>query len=157
MLPAAGQTLAVAQVPGQTTFATDDAPAPRETDDLDGVRIRQITLLKRAAYRSRSYAHVLALSCLIGAGKCVWNVVSAIRNPDPDRMTAYGVVALWMAAAAACVYLTTRFYRRAERFRREAETTMLPAPATPPDFTPLSDGSHQWRNLERIEPEDEGK
>ena len=154
VLPAAGQQLAVAQVPGQESFVTDDLPAPANNDDLDGARIRRVAMLKRSAYRSRSYCIILAVICLAGAGQCLWNTVTAIRFPAAGTATAYGVIGLWMAATAACVYLGNRFYRRGEKYAREAEATGLSDPGAPPDFTPLSDGSQRWKNLEEVDEEE---
>ncbi len=154
VLPAAGQQLAVAQVRGQEEFVTDDTPAPHNDDDLDGSRIRRVAMLKRTAYRSRSYCVIIAIGCLAGAGQCIWNVVTAIRFPAAGTATAYGVIGLWMAATAGCIYLGNRFYRRAGKYAREAEATSLSEPAAPPDFTALSDGSQRWKNLERLDEEE---
>jgi hypothetical protein len=43
-----------------------------------------------------------------------------------------------------------RFFDISRRYSREACRTSLPEPATPPDFSGLSDGSHVVRNLERM-------
>src|SRR5688500_20375866 len=56
--------------PGEAT--PNDAHEPGEderADELDGLRIRQLSALRRGAYRGRSYA-------LIGVGACV---VTAIQ------------------------------------------------------------------------------
>ncbi|MGA2497972.1 MAG: hypothetical protein ABSH20_09535 [Tepidisphaeraceae bacterium] len=159
VLPAAGGQLAVAQIPGQETFVTDDMPTPHNEDDLDGARIRRVAMLKRSAYRSRSYCVIIAIGCLAGAGQCIWNVVAAVRSFGryDGTATAYGVIGMWMAATAGCVYLGNRFYRRAGKYTREAEATSLDHPATPPDFTALSDGSQRWKNLEQDDEEEPGQ
>ena len=53
-------------------------------------------------------------------------------------------------AAAAAVVGSGYFVRSVMRLTREIRASFLTDPPTPPDFSTLSDGSQQWRNLDEI-------
>src|SRR5438105_2992907 len=76
-----GAMPAVARIPGEATFAVDDRPSTaHRQDEIDGVRIRQIAQMRRAAYRSRSYLLIVAVAAIAGGGQLLWNAVANVRG-----------------------------------------------------------------------------
>lgn len=117
------------------------------SDELDGLRIRQLAALKRGAYRQRSYSIIFCVAAFVVAVKLVWMTIQHVRAHGWDSWPiGYALFAV------VCVMIGFHFARRAIEFHREA-TTPTPLPPTPqggPDLSTLSDGSHQWKNLEDI-------
>jgi hypothetical protein len=129
-----------------------DAPAlPTEeptTDteaELSGLRIRQIAALRRGAYRARSYCIVAFVALLVAGIKLI---ILTARHVHHDgwgwRPIAYSVVAVVALATAV------HFAGKIAEITRELSQPIQTDPATPPDFSTLSDGSQHARNLEEI-------
>jgi hypothetical protein len=141
-VPADGDEPAAAAARG------DDAEPPPDrsrADELSGLRIRQLANARRAAYRARSYAVVAFAVCQVGAIQLVINAIAHARAGGwGQRPTWY--VLLAVACEVAAVY----FARQALAFHREAKRSALPEPTAPPEFGPLSDGSQQWKNFDRM-------
>ena len=119
MLPAAdGSTLPVARVDGESQFVVDDTAAAerrreeRDRNELDGLRIRQIAVARRAANRSRSYCLMIAFAAVVGAIQLAWNSVHMLRH---DGWNTYA--AAYALAVPVCLWLAVRFYRRSEVFQ----------------------------------------
>jgi hypothetical protein len=131
---------------------TEDAvPTPEDTPDdateprpLNAARVRQLSALRRGAYRSRSYFFVAVGVCVVAEGQLALMTVRYVREfgwqPRPLGYLC-GVVAAMMAAAF--------FLRRAAELTRELRTRPPEAEA-PPDFSTLSGGSNAWKNLEQM-------
>jgi hypothetical protein len=114
-------------------------------DELSSLRIRQLAVARRAAYRSRSYCVIGALVCVVAAVQLVWMAIMLIRADGFSlRAVAYFPV------AALAVWGAGFFYGKAVVLDREAKQTSLPPATGEPDFTPLSDGSQQWKNLDEV-------
>jgi hypothetical protein len=120
------------------------APPP-----LNAARVRQLSALRRGAYRARSYCVVAIGLCLVGAGQLAAMTVRHVRAAGWEwRPAGYvcGIIAAMMAAAF--------FARRAAELNRELRTPRRSAAAgdaqAAPDFSTLSDGSHAWKNLEQM-------
>jgi fatty acid desaturase len=114
--------------------------------ELDGLRIRQLATLRRAAYRSRSHAIVATLVCaaaVVQAGILLFRHIATIGWGW--RLLVYAAFVILGAWGARF------FFSRAIALHREATQTRLDSPATPPDFTALGDGSQRWKNLEEIQ------
>ena len=126
----------------------DDAPAPPSPDnELDGVRIKQLAALRRATYRSRSYAIIAAAACAVTIGQLGWMIFRQLRGRLLDRWLA--LESLLLLAAA---YGLWAFARRVAALNRELQRTPASEPPRPaPDFSALSNGSQQWKNLENVE------
>jgi hypothetical protein len=119
----------------------DPAPTAAELDDQ---RIRQIATLRRALYRSRSYAIVaLAAAAAVAVQLAIMTVTWLLRGHP------LGAAAM-LVGSIACVLTSIHFYRRAASLHHEATQTHLPAPIEAPDFSTLSDGSQRWKNLEDV-------
>ena len=118
---------------------------PVDEQHLDALRIRQATALRRSLYRSRAYAVIGALACAAGAVQCAWLVIRQMRGAGFDSRAAALLLLLNVTIVAALLLA-----RRAAALYREAVSTVLPEPRTPPDFSTLSDGSQRARNLEDV-------
>lgn len=125
----------------------DDEPAPLDEPDeadLSGQKIKQISSLRRGAYRTRSWLMIGAVSCIVGAAQLIYLAIQARRNGL--RLTALGEV----LTAVLSLFLGVYFSRRALEAHREIQQSRLEEPTTPPDFSTLSDGSQRWKNLQAM-------
>lgn len=114
-------------------------------DELDGLKIRQIAQLRRATYRSRSYAIIAAAAC------AVVGVQLGIMAAGNVRQAGWGIRPIaYLLILAGLLALGAYFVGRARELHREASAARLPEPSAPPNFTTLSDGSQQVSNLEQI-------
>jgi uncharacterized Zn finger protein (UPF0148 family) len=126
---------------------SDDGPAPPDEPDdgdLSGMKIKQISALRRGAYRTRSWLMIGAISCAVGAAQLVYLAIQARRAGL--RLTPLGELLTAILALLLGVY----FIRRAVEVHREIQQSRLEEPTTPPDFSTLSDGSQRWTNLEKM-------
>src|SRR2546428_7815799 len=101
----------------------DDLPgAQDERDDLDGIRIREITKMKRSAVRSRGYL-------LVGAVFCLGLALQLIRYAVGHfRAGAHVMGAAYVAGALALLAVSLIAMRRAAKFKREADAELLEEP-----------------------------
>jgi hypothetical protein len=124
-----------------------ETPPPSDDSDeadLSGLKIRQISDLRRGAHRSRSWLIIGAVACLVGAAQLIY---FAIHNHGLGMRAAALEDTLFVVLALAfCVY----FLRRAREMNREISNSKLEEPTTPPDFSSLRDGSQRWKNLEDL-------
>jgi hypothetical protein len=119
--------------------------ADDRADELDGMRIRQLATLRRAAYRSRSHTVIAMLVCAVAVVQSMTLLVRHLVN--------YGVgpwVPAYAIFAIASIYGAIFFMRRAVALNRELHQVQIDRPTTPPDFSTLSDGSQRWKNLEDL-------
>jgi hypothetical protein len=138
---------AVVQCPHCGAEFSLPAPEPDETAtpniELDGLRIRQLAALRRGAYRTRSFAIVAAAACAVTVAQLVWMTVRHVRGLGWGvRPIAY-LVLVPIAVGGAWYFLS-----RAIAAHQEAKQSALAQPTQPPDFSMLSDGSQQVKNLE---------
>lgn len=139
------------------TLAAEDVspPAAREIqsaqgievpadDELSGLKIRQISDLRRGAVRTRSWLLIGAIVCAVGAIQLIFLAVSGYRSGL--RLAPLGDLAASVLAVILCIY----FSNRAVAAHREIKHSHLEEPLTPPDFSTLSDGSQHSANLERM-------
>jgi len=117
----------------------------RQTEELSGLRIRNLSVGKRAAIRARSYFLVAALGCLVAFGQCLSNVVNHVII---RQLTLWDVT--YVLIGIASIWGVDFCLRRARALLREIEATSLSEPTAAPDFAPLNDGSQIVRNLEEI-------
>lgn len=124
--------------------AQSEDPAGQEAE-LDGLRIRTITRMRRSITRGRAYYLLAALGLLAGgaqfglmAGRQIW---------------VYGWD-WWLvpqtAGAVACGLLAVQCWLQARRLARQAVAPSPTPAASPPDFSTLSDGRQHAENLKRI-------
>lgn len=114
--------------------------------DLEGQRIQQIVRARRALVRTRGWCITSALACLILAvQQIIWLLAALARGPWNAQQTARLSLAVVLLAVAAILH------PRISRLSSELHHKSLPDPLTPPDFSPLSDGSQHARNLESLD------
>ena len=123
--------------------ADDDRPLP---DVLNGLRIRQLSTLRRATLRARSWWVIAALLAASTALDLLYKTVRNVAHYAAwtGRATAFTVVGT-VAVAAVVVAV-----RRAGALAREAARTALPDHDRPPDFSTLDNGADRWRNLNDV-------
>ena len=132
-----------------STLAEGEHDAAVENDappevDLSELRIRQVSSLRRGAYRTRSWLIIGALTCGVGFCQLVYIAVRDWRlglrlGPIIDLVLAVLAVALFRS-----------LLRRIRMLNREIEASRQQDPATPPDLSSLSDGSQRWANLDAL-------
>jgi hypothetical protein len=126
----------------------DPRPTASHENELNGLRIRQYTALRRGAFRARSYAMIAAVASGFAG---VLLLLIAIAHTAARR--GIGAIPIGCAlGSCAAIALALHFGRRVRELSREIATP-APLPPTPPggpDFSTLSDGSQRWKNLEDI-------
>jgi hypothetical protein len=130
---------------GGTEFPLDYRNPKQPESELDGLKMRQIVTARRAAIRSRTYMLLGAMLCAVGCAKLITLIVPLVRRDGWTRL-AMGYAIFVGLAVVGTVYCL----RRAAELNRESKGTSIPEPATPPDFSALSDGSQQAKNLEEV-------
>jgi len=123
-----------------------EAPPPDEPGrpSLTAARVRQLSALRRGAYRTRSYFVIAVVACVVAEGQLAMMTVRHVRAAG-WQLRPLGYVCGIFAAMMAAAY----FLRRAAELTRELRTR-APDPQAAPDFSTLSDGSHAWKNLEQM-------
>jgi hypothetical protein len=123
----------------------DDPPDPRDAE-LDGLKIRQISQLRRSAYRARSYALIGAFAGIVIVAQLIYLIVTQLRSAGFNRyIVAYALmIPLLIFGSIYC-------FGRAKQFLIEARMSKSSEASDPPDFTALSDGSQRWKDFDRIE------
>ena len=109
--------------------------------ELSGLRIRQLSDLRRGAYRARLWMIVGAAACIVGAARLFQISVVALRAGL--RLLPIGQT----LAAAAALMIAWHFIRRAGDLTREIRRSRLQDPQAPPDFSTLQDGNQRWMGL----------
>jgi hypothetical protein len=144
VLPSADGSLDLPEENDRDAAALEHAHAARE-QELDGLRVRNLVVAKRAAIRSRTYAIVGAVLCLMTAIDMVISTVTDVRKGGwhPKEV---GYV---MVAAAALLALIP-LVQNAILYGRESKAVVIPEPETPPDFSTLSDGSQISEQLKDV-------
>ncbi len=121
-----------------------DEPEPEESE-LNTLKVRALSAMRRAAYRSRSYSMIAAFFLVIAAVKLALLAYGRLRL---EGAHAKGIAYALLAVVAAVV--AGHFIRQVIELTRELNRPVLEDPDTPPDFSPLSDGSQQWKRLEDL-------
>lgn len=124
-----------------------------EEAELSAARIRQMSMLTRTAYRTRSYFIVGALACLGTAAEIISLVIKEVKARHQWSIQAIGGLFLTAAALSAA----SKFARHALATHREIQAHIrareleeLEIAKREPDLSTLSDGSHHARNLESM-------
>jgi hypothetical protein len=143
--PQCGTLVVIPAVEHGVDAATAEDATPAHEEELNALRIRQLASARRAAYRARSYCVVGALVCVVAVVQLAWTAIGMIATTNL-RFRA----ALYAVAAVVAAWGARYFFRKAMAFDREAKQSALPQPTGEPDFSTLSDGSQQWKNLEDV-------
>jgi DNA-directed RNA polymerase subunit RPC12/RpoP len=135
---------------GSTDLPEETGPSDAQNDErdlseLDSLRMRHMVVTRRTAMRSRTYNLLGAAACLMGAIKL------GIETVKEFRATGFHVHQVAAVLVALIALFAVRFFlKRAAHWARQSQGSKIPDPETPPDFTPLSDGSQHARNLEDL-------
>ena len=130
--------------PGSPDILDYRTPVPIDDAELSELRIRNVSNLRRGAYRARSYWIIAAALCLMGAlklGQTAW-VVGRRGWIVPALGDLLGAIAAAMLLVVCA--------RKINALTREIHHSRLPDPSDPPDFSTLGDGSQRLRDLEAI-------
>lgn len=133
---------------GRSAFGDqDDAESTDARDaELDGLRIRRISQSKRSCHRAHSYALIGGFACVVIFAQLIYLIISRVQNSGvSSAVVAYALM------IPLSVWSALFFFRRAGKYKVEAESNRLNDPAMPPDFSTLSDGSQRWDNFDRIQ------
>ena len=125
---------------------TADAVVAEPADQLNSVRIQQLTKLRRGAIRSRSWYLIGTIVGYIAVTELVFKTVQYVRYEHNWGLWPSIFVLCAISSGIAAPF----FLYRCIQFHREIQMPMLDEPATPPDFSTLGDGSQQWKNLEEM-------
>ena len=127
---------------------TDPSAPPTSTQTTDAelseLRIRQVSSLRRGAYRARSWCIIAAVVCAVAAIKLVQMLVVDWRS----GMTLAPIGEA--LAAAAAVMICGHFARRVGQLTREIRNSRLADPLTPPDLSTLRDGTQRFAGLDEL-------
>lgn len=113
-------------------------------DELSGLHIQNVAVLRRATYRTRSHFIVGAAASLVAVAEMVLLLIRSIRLHS------------WLGAAASVcvgVMLSVLFRHcltRAMQLTQELHDSRIPSPTEPQDFSKLGDGSQRVRDLENL-------
>jgi hypothetical protein len=119
----------------------------RRDEELDGLRIRQLSVLRRAEYRQRSYVVTGLAACGITIGQSIWMTREHVtaRGWEPK---VFGYVAVAVIAVVLAVWLSRVFKRQTARIAESH--TVDGRPDREPDFSTLSDGHDRWEQLNDV-------
>lgn len=130
----------------QARAAAEAENTKSHEEELSGLKIRQLSRKKRAAIRTRSYFLIGGFACIVAAAELIYLLIKRIQHQMPGWEQPVGFVAF----ALALLLISPWFFRRAAAWKAESERSSLEEPADAPDFSTLSDGSQQVKNLEDI-------
>jgi hypothetical protein len=132
-------------------------PADNEAD-LNEVRIRQLSALRRTAYRTRSYYIVGVVGCLGLMVKLIQAACETVKTQH--RWTAVNTLSALFALASLAGAI--HFLGRVIKIQREINADIAAreqqereAASHEPDLSSLSDGSQRAQNLHRMVGDDE--
>jgi hypothetical protein len=111
--------------------------------DLSTARIRDLSAARRALLRVRSWCVVATLVCAVAVVQLAWLIVQRVRGQGW-----FWEPILYAALIPVAAFWAISFARRAVAATRELRRSVQHDPDMPPDFSTLSDGSQQWKNLE---------
>ena len=136
---------------GQThQLIVDDTDPPvaddRPPDELDANRIRQLSALRIATQRTRSW-------WLTGAALAGLTAVNAVAKAIGYAVGshAWGVWPTGLTLAAVALSVVAAYAtRQAAHLAREIATSAVADPPTEPDFSTLDNGSDRWQRLDEV-------
>ncbi len=122
----------------------EDSQAHEEPEvaELEEIKIRRVVRERRALVRTRSYYLVILLACMLFS---VQLVVRAVQAGSINQVIGY------IAGATLLLLIARTMVGKFREISARINRSDLQEPTTPPDFTPLSDGSQHARNLEDLD------
>lgn len=142
------------EVPAETTESPE--PKPSSEEELSGMRIRQISVMRRASYRTRSYYIIGLGACVVIAIQLCLMIVRSIREAPlhfrTSSLFAFTAYCLFLIGAIAGGFF---FARRLLELQQEICQSLQKEPAAQPDFSSLQDGTQHIRELEQMQKPDD--
>ncbi len=146
------EEFSIAGAPPYPAEDADDAQWERrrqeKEQELDSLRIRNVVVARRAAFRTRSYFLIAGLGAAAITAQLLVNAFYHFKN-HTGVAKPYGYL-LCAAALVVAIIFCMKHARRLSREMKHSALDELPPPKNEPDFSQLSDGSQQVRNLEDI-------
>jgi len=154
--PACGEQFFPPEPVGEFIEATESpGPKPSSEEELSGMRIRQISVMRRAAYRTRSYYIIGLGACVVIAIELCLMIVRSIRETHlhfrTSSLFAFAAYCLFLIGAIAGGFF---FARRLIELQQEIRQSLQKEPAAQPDFSSLQDGTQHIRELEQMQKPD---
>jgi hypothetical protein len=115
-----------------------------DDDELSELRIRNVSNLRRGAYRSRSWLIIALAVCAVAAVKLILITVVAVRHRWYVAAIGDGL------SVVAAVILVTILVPKIAALTREIRGSRLQPPTDVPDFSNLGDGSQRWKDLDEL-------
>lgn len=113
---------------------------------LDTNKIRQLTALRRGAVRARSWCWIAATVAAVAAVELIIKAIENVRHTHGITSRAMGFVLFAILATVLAIAMGGH----GQKLSREINAPPTPGPIDEPDFTPLSDGSQRWNNLNDV-------
>jgi len=133
---------------GQLLMVSRSEESVTETvrqEELDSARIQQVSRLRTAAMRTRSYCLIACGTCAVAAVDLIWRAARRMVTDGVGRVPAF-----YLLAAAFLAWFAWRMWSRAKSIALELRRTLAADPVDSPDFSDLSDGSQVAENLEHL-------
>lgn len=134
--------------------APTDAAGISKEDELSARRISHLARLRKSAIRRRSHLLLLAIVCVVGAAQLLLSIGRLALSPAAWRGDVRLDTLLFLALYALLLYVALKYARRllqrAAELKAEYSHSDLTEPATPPDYSTLSDGSAHLRALDEM-------
>lgn len=147
LCPGCGQPILIPAIDGSTEVPEETEEAePAEDDQINRLRVRQVTRERRSLIRSRSHALIGVGLCVVAAGELLLYAIRARRHHEPWIWPA-----IYLLLVVALLWLAWRLGRVAINLHRQSKVELLNDPATPPDFSTLQDGSQFVENLRKMQ------
>jgi hypothetical protein len=125
----------------------DDEPSGEDAaDELSSLHIRQVSALRRGAYRARAYCVVTVSALLFAAVELAMMTLRNARTGGPKFLSA-----MYVATGALALIFSWKLGGRIMELTRELKEPLLSDPDEPPDFSTLSDGSQHARYLAEMQ------
>jgi hypothetical protein len=119
-------------------------PTDSRDAELSGLHIQNVSVLRRATYRTRSHFIVGAAASLVAVFEMLLMLIRSYRYH-----TWLGAIAS-VCVGAALSMLFWLCLKRALQLTHELQESKLPSPIEPQDFSKLGDGSQRIRDLENL-------
>ncbi len=114
-------------------------------DELSALRIRQISAMRRAADRARSYCLIGLIVLVVGAGQLL-----SITFHDMREFGWHLPEFAYAGGALAALFFAWRLWQRVVALTCELKQPLQTDPLQPPDFSTLNDGSQHIKHLEEM-------
>jgi len=128
--------------------------AQREIDrarDLDGSRIRALSVERRSIIRQRSWCITAAAACVVAIVQSIaWLILGRPSTSFDTHPFSRGERISLVVLIIFCIAGVWFFVRKAHAYKVELDKPLLTEPTEPPDFEPLSDGGQAWKKLEEM-------